>query len=87
MRTALCSMFVQEGGFKHTDGSSALTQELQACAATAWVDAAGAFFFFQGFWTCISGEIADVWFYFIFPPAIFILQVAPPPKKKVMNLI
>lgn len=70
MRTALCSVFVQEGGFKHTDGSSALTQELQACAATGWVAAAGAFFF-QSFWICISGEIADFWFYFIFLPAIF----------------
>lgn len=51
-------MFVQEGGFKHIDGSSGLTQELQACAATGWV-AAGAAFYFQGFWACISGEMAD----------------------------
>lgn len=65
-------MFVQEGGFKHIDGSSALAQELQACAATGWV-AAGAFFKnfffnFPGFWTCISEEIADflVLFYFLF---------------------
>lgn len=32
-----------EGGFKHIDGSSALTQELQACAATGWVAAGAAF--------------------------------------------
>lgn len=67
-------MFVQEGGFKHIDGSSALTQELQACAATGWVAAGGAFLFpgFLGLYFWRNGWLL---FCFIFLSAFFILQV------------